>query len=91
MLSGLSPNNFEIRWIPRLDTKGLKNEIGHVTYQSIGSFIKNMKIFTFMCQKGINKASRAQKRFGGQNQYGRVIYPSFGNFTWSKKKYTFGG
>jgi hypothetical protein len=36
MLSVLSPKKFGIRRIPRLGTGRLKNEIGHVTHQSIG-------------------------------------------------------
>jgi hypothetical protein len=39
--------------IPKLGTGRLKNEIGHVTHQSIGNFVK--KIFTFRGQKGKNR------------------------------------
>jgi hypothetical protein len=52
MLSVLSPKNFGIRRIPRLGTGRLKNEIGHVTHQSIGNFIYMKKIYTFRGQKG---------------------------------------
>jgi hypothetical protein len=76
MLSVLNPKKIGIRRKPRLGTERLKNEIGHVTHQSIGNFIQMKKIYTF----GGQKVKNSQK-FGAQNQYGRVIYPSIGNFT----------
>jgi hypothetical protein len=39
MLSVLSPKKFGVRRIPRLGTGRLKNEIGHVTHQSIENFV----------------------------------------------------
>jgi hypothetical protein len=47
MLSVLSLKKFGIRQKPRLGTERLKNEIGHVTHQSIRNFIQMKKIYTF--------------------------------------------
>jgi hypothetical protein len=56
MLSVLSPKKFGIRQIPRLGTERLKNEIGHVTHQSIGNFIYMKKIYKiYLRQKGKNR------------------------------------
>jgi hypothetical protein len=74
MLSVLSPKKFGIRRIPRLGNEGLKNEIGHVTHQSIGNFIWMKKIYTFGGQKGKKGPQSPKTEFGAQHQKDRVIY-----------------
>jgi hypothetical protein len=46
-----------IRHIPRLDTGGFKNEVGHVTCQSNRNFIYMKKKYALGGQKGENKPS----------------------------------
>jgi hypothetical protein len=56
MLSFFSPKKIGICWISRLSTGELKNEIGHVTHQSIGNFIKMKKVYTFRGPKSKNRS-----------------------------------
>jgi hypothetical protein len=64
MLSVLSPK-FGIRRKPRLGTERLKNEIGHVTHQSIGNFIQMKKIYTFGGQKVKNRPPEPKNQIWG--------------------------
>jgi hypothetical protein len=66
VLSVLSPKKFGIRRIPRLGTERLKNEIDHVTNQSIGNFIQMKKIYTFRGRKGKNRPPEPKNGIWGQ-------------------------
>jgi hypothetical protein len=65
MLSVLSPKKFGVRRIPRLGTGRLRNEIGHVTHQSIGNFTWSKKKYTFGGQKCENRPSEPKNGIWG--------------------------
>jgi hypothetical protein len=64
MLKFLSTKKFGICRIPRLGTGRLKNDIGHVTHQSIIICIKMKKICTFRGRKAKISLQSPKSEFG---------------------------